>query len=403
MEVFVARQPIFDRNQRVCAYELLYRYGPENSYNNPNGDRATSEVIANSFLVIGLETLTRGKRAFINFTENLLKEELATALPKDLIGVEIIENVEINSGVIEACQKLKGLGYLLALDDFVYNSKTSALVKMADVIKIDFISTPINERREIVKRLGDGKVVFLAEKVETREEFEQAMAWGYSLFQGHFFSKPTILSRKDIKGYKFTQIRVLQEISQPEPDFSVIENIIKRDVALSYKLLKYINSAAYGFRQRVQSIKHALVMLGLVEVKKWVSLIALREMCKDKPDEIMICSMIRGRFGELLAPKVGLGSDSSELFMVGLFSMIDALVDRPMGCVVADLPISDDVKNTLLMQESKYLPVFNLILAYERADWESFSTIARQLKLSEQEVPDLFVQSLEWANQVDRI
>lgn len=398
MKVFVARQPIFDKKQKVFGYELLYRIGYDNYYDRLDGDRATADVIANSFLLIGIEALTGGKRAFINFSQNLLKSEVAINLPKELVAIEILEDVQVNPEVIDACSKLKKLGYMLVLDDFVFNPDFSPLIEMADIIKVDFLQTPYEDRLELARWFGSKKVTLLAEKVETREVFEEALEMGYSYFQGYFFSKPVILTGQDISVYKMNYLQALSEINRPVPDFSRIEGVIKRDVSLSYKLLKYINSAAYGFRTRISSIKHALVMLGTKEVKKWISLIALRGMLDDKPGEIMTSSIIRAKFGELLAPMIGFGEQSAEIFLMGMFSMIDAIVDRPMSEVVVDLPISDEIKKALLGEENSYRDVYDLILSYEKGDWSEFSRLVGKFRLSEMEVPKLYLDSLEWAN-----
>lgn len=403
MNVFVARQPIFDTKQKVIGYELLYRLSDENHFHGQDGDRATTEVIANSFLLIGLEDLTGGKRAFINFTQNLLTSDVAYSLPKELVAVEILEDVEVSAELVAACRKLKKSGYMLVLDDFVIKPEFAPLMEMADMIKVDFLNSVYEERLELARWFGPKKVTLLAEKVETREAFEEAIKMGYSCFQGYFFSKPVILSGKDISVYKMNFLQVLSEINRSETDFGRIENIIKRDVSLSYKLLKYINSAAYGFRTRITSIKHALVMLGMTEVKKWISLIALREMVDDKPGEIMTSSIIRAKFGELLAPVIGFGEQSAELFLMGIFSMLDAIVDRPMHVVVKDLPISEEIKTALLGEQNSYRDVFDLIVAYEKGDWDEFERYVARFRINEGVVPQIFFQSLEWANGVLKI
>jgi c-di-GMP-related signal transduction protein len=399
MEVFVARQPIFDKQQKVFAYELLYRVGLDNFYDNPDGDQASSEVIANSFLLIGIETMTGGKRAFINFTGNLIKQGVPAILPKELMAVEILETVMIDDELIEACRKLKDLGYMIVLDDFVFRERIKSVIPLADIIKIDFANTSEKERLNFVERLGAWNGKLLAEKVETRKEFEQALAMGYSYFQGYFFSKPVIMSGKDVKGYKVNYLQMLQAVNSPDMDFDRIEDIIRRDVTLSYKLLKYINSAAFGFRTRIESIRHALVLLGMREIRKWTSLIILRGMGTDRPDEIMTSSVIRGRFGELLAPLLGMRESSSDIFLMGIFSMIDALVDKPLNEIMLELPISEDIKVALPGWEGRYTSIYRMILAYEKGDWKEFFAWADQFKLDQKVVPKLYLESLEWANQ----
>lgn len=402
MDVFVARQPIFDRQQQVYGYELLYRLGTDNFYPGLDGDRATAEVIANSFLLIGMEPLTCGKRAFINFTGNLLKNEIPVLLPKDSVAIEILENIDVDQSIVDACQKLKRLGYSLVLDDFVLNDKYLPLIKLADIIKIDFLECPSQETMAAIRRFGAKNVRLLAEKVETHEAFKKAYDMGYHYFQGCFFSEPVIVSGSDIPGYKLSYLKMLQEVNLPDFDFDRLEKIIKQDVSLSYKLLKYINSAAFGMRSKIKSIKHALVMLGTLEVKKWANLIILRGLGEDKPDEIMTSSIIRARFGELLAVPLGMKDRSSDLFLMGMFSMISAVIDRPIEDILSELPISEEIKEALTGKEGHYQNIYQLIISYEKANWEVFMAYAGRLGLDSSIVPDLYVQSLTWANQVMR-
>lgn len=413
MEVFVARQPIFNNKLEVCAYEILYRMGDKadliadgdltTSELIADGDLATSEVIAGSFLLIGLETLTGGRRAFINFTSNLLLDGTAALLPKETCAIEVLENVEPSPEILTVLHNLKRQGYCIVLDDFVFNRKLCPLVELADIVKVDFLTTPNEEKFNLVKRLGHRRIEFLAEKVETRENFELALKSGYTYFQGYFFSEPVIVSGNDIPGYKLSYLHMLQEASRSDLNFDHAESIIKRDVSLSYKLLKYINSAAFGFRTKISSIKQALVLLGILEIRRWVSLISLRGLGQDSPDEIMTNSIVRARFGELLAPKIGFPNYSYDLFMMGMFSMIDALMGRPIEEIVQDLPISDEIKYVLLGRESCYSKPYSLIIAYEKGDWQSFTDLAAGYQLNQKEIPGLYLEAIQWANQLTQL
>lgn len=400
MEIFVARQPIFNHRQEVYAYELLYRSGANKFYSTLNGDQASSEVITNSFLLIGLETLTRRKKAFINFTRNLLENNVAILLPNDLIVVQILQDIEPDEKILAACRKLKELGYLLALDDFVYAEKFKPLIELVDIIKVDFLTTPMEERRAVVQKVGAHKALFLAERVETRNDFLHAVESGYSYFQGYFFSKPDLIASRDIPSFKLTYLKILQEISKPDIDFDRLEKLIKMDVSLSYKLLKFINSLSFGFYSEIHSIKQALVLLGKKEIYKWLSLIALKSIGENKPDELIITAICRAKFCELIAPSVGLKNRSSDLFLMGMFSLIDAFLDRPLNEILPELPISDDIKNALLGGQSRFRDVYELILAYETADWEKLSRKAAQLELEEREVKEFYINSLEHSNQI---
>ncbi|MFZ5642927.1 MAG: EAL and HDOD domain-containing protein [Bacillota bacterium] len=399
MNKYLARQPIFDKNQEVFAYELLYRSGQCDEYSNTDGDQATTEVITSSLLLIGLDTLTRGKKAFINFTRNLLENGVADLLPNELVVIEILENIEPDEKILKACKLLKEKGYLLALDDFSYDHKFKPLIDLADIIKVDFKATGPEERKAIIKRIGKNKK-YLAEKVETREEFEFALGIGYSYFQGYFFSKPVIVEGKDISGNKLFYIQLLKGLYSQEIDFQQMENIFKKDLALSYKLLKYINSAAFSFRTEIHSINQALVMLGQKGISKWVSLVALKGIGEDKPNELLVTSVCRAMFCELIAPKVGLANRCSDLFLMGMFSLIDAFLDQPLSVVLSKLPISMDIMDALLGEQCLFNDVYNLALFYEQGDWEKLQVITVKLGLDEAEATRLYIESLAMANQM---
>ncbi len=400
MEIYVARQPIFNRHQEVLAYELLYRSGVNKFYSNLNGDQASFEVISNSFLLIGLQTLTRGKKAFINFTKKLLENDVATLLPNEAIVIEILQDIKPDEKTLQACKKLKEMGYSLALGDFSYNSKYLPLVDLADIIKVDFLKTGKEEREAIVQRVGKNKVRFLAERVETRDEFNQALEMGYTYFQGYFFSKPLILSGKDIPGFKIIYLKILQEINKRDLDFDRLESYIKMDISLSYKLLKFINSLFFGFRNEIRSIRQALVLLGQKELSKWLSLIALKGIGDNKPDELIITAICRAGFCESIAPRAGLKDRSPDLFLMGMFSLIDAFLDRPLPDILAGLPISDDIKFALLGGKNRFRDVYELVLAYEAGDWEQLAFKTALLELAEIDVRECYLNALEMSNQI---
>jgi len=399
MEIFVARQPIFNKRKQVLGYELLYRKDARNSYSHLNGDQATLEVIINSFSVIGMDVLTGGKKAFINFTYNLLIKEISAILPPRLVAVEILEDVEPDHDLVEACKKLKQMGYLLVLDDYEVSNEKNSLVDLADIIKVDLLSTSASDRKFLAQEF-QGKIKLLAEKVETEFEFEQAVRDGYDYFQGYFFKRPEIMVGHDLPTFKQNYLRIIQDVNRPEADFHRLETIIKQDLSLSYRLLKLINSAAFGLHTNVFSIKYALVLLGVREFKKWVSLIAMRGIGEGKPDELVMTSLVRAKFAESLAPLMDLRTDSSDLFLMGMFSLIDALLDRPLAEILDELPISAVIKDALLGKESRYKKVYNILLAYEAGKWDEAFFYAPGSEMAEQEVAARYLESLRWANQI---
>jgi c-di-GMP-related signal transduction protein len=396
MKIFVARQPIFNQMEHVIAYELLFRSGDVGTYDAQDDDEATVSVISGAFLLLGMDKTTDRKRAFINFTRNLLKRDIVMQLPPQSVVVEILETIEPDEEIVEICTKLKKLGYVIALDDFIFSKKFQKLIELVDIIKVDFLATAGEERRNIITAVNNPRIKFLAEKVETREDFEEAVSLGYSYFQGYFFSKPEVLSEEDVPSYKVQYLRILHEIHRVDLDYGRMEEIIKHDVAFSYKLLKYVNSAHFGFRQKVYSIRHALVLLGKRQVEQWISLLILRELGRDRPEEIVVLSIMRAKFGEILVQKMNLQKLSSNAFIMGMFSLLDSLLNRPMKDILKELPIAMEVKNALLGADNQLGNIYDLMLSYEKGEWSNFSHYAGKCNIREEEVPDLYLQSLQW-------
>ncbi|TVS13663.1 MAG: HDOD domain-containing protein, partial [Planctomycetaceae bacterium] len=379
----MAREPIMDRNQRVYAYELLFRSSHRNVYEAVDGDRSTLDVITNSLLILGLEELAGRRPAFINFTRNLLVREVPELLAPGLVTVEILEDVEPDEEVLAACRRLKAAGYVLALDDFVFSASGTPLLDFADIVKVDFSGTTLEERVRIARDLRRRGIKALAEKVETREEFEQGVAAGYSFFQGYFFSTPVILSGRRIPDQKLSLLRLLPEIHQPDLRFDEIEAIIKHDLSLTYKLLRLVNSAHFSLRENISSIKHALVLLGAKEVRNWCSLLAMQALGDNKPAELILQSNTRGCMAESLASLVGWERQAPQLFLMGIFSLIDAILDMPMAEILSPLPVGEPVKRALLGHPCPFKTLLDLIVAYQRGDWTLFSTHVRSLDLDE--------------------
>lgn len=398
----VARQPIFDSNQKVVAYELLFRSSFANYYNGANGDQATHEVIANSFLDIGIDVLTRGKKAFINFTANSLQNNLPALLPKQWIAIEILEDVKPTNDIIEVCSDLKRKGYLIVLDDFAFHPRFQPFVEIADMIKVDFRRTTSSEKRRLVRCLHDYPIQFLAEKVESQEEFQEGLELGYSYFQGYFFGKPKILTCKNIPSYKMNYFNILQQLSRPELDYNEMEEIIKQDVSLSYKLLKFINSAAFCFRQKVNSLRQALTLLGKKELIKWVSLLALQSICQDQPGELVLSSLVRARFAEeLTASHSLLNLRSQDAFLMGMFSHLDALLGRPLAETLDSMPLTDEIKQALLGKGRHFFALlYQLIISYECGNWEEFNGYRMELQIDEVKVAQCYRSALCWANHL---
>ncbi len=402
---FVARQPILDRKLRVFGYEILYRMGSQDEKSLfVDGDKASLAVIRNLLFLSGNETFTGGKKAFVNFTQNLLLQEAPYYLPKQWAVIEILEDVDPSPEVLAACQRLRSEGYTLALDDFVLNHTAHyPLVDLAHILKVDVRLTTSNERAQIVRRFSDRVTHFLAEKTETREEFQEALADGFTLFQGYFFSRPVIISRKDIPVFKMNSIRLIRELNRPELDLDALEKVIKRDPSLVYKLLRYINSAFFGLRHKVSSIRHALILLGEQEIRKWATLSIYTRLTIKEPHELLRLSLVRAQFLELLAPLVGMGYEKDQLFLMGIFSVVDALLGRPMEEALEAVPLEDQLKAALLGELNRYRVLYEIVLGFEHARWETITKICSGLKIDPGAVTCKYLEAVDWAEKVYRI
>jgi len=397
VEHFIARQPIFDVMQKVYAYELLFRSGLHNYFDSDDVDQASTSVIANSFLLFGLDEMTAGRKAFLNCTRKVLVEDLATALPQQHVVIEVLESVEPDAEVIAACTRLKKMGYSLALDDFVYHQKFEPLLDLADIVKVDFLISGPGERQRISTLLRRRGIRMLAEKVETREDYEQAVAMGYELFQGYFFSKPVILSRRDIPANKLQYLRVLKEIHSPEVDFKKMAQTVQSEISLSYKLLKLINSAAFGLRHKVSNIIQALSLLGEREIRTWVSLLSVSAMADGKPAELVVNSLIRARFCEQAAYLIHEKDQQSELFLMGLFSQLDAILDRPLEELLDEIQVAAAMRKALLDKQGPRYQLLMLGVALERGQWDNLSQLAGALQIEELTLSEIYLDAVKWA------
>lgn len=394
---FVARQPILTKDETVFGYELLFRNGVEN-YFCPADPEAASRSTLDSSLLMGLDVLCDGRRAFINCTREMLLKDYIALLPSSQAVVEILESVEPDDLVMAACQRLKEAGYMIALDDFAVDDPREPLTEVADIIKVDVRATTAEERAAMVKRYGPWRRRMLAEKVETREEFLAAKKAGFVYFQGYFFRKPEIMKAHEIAGNQLNYVRMLQVVSKPDLDPREIENAIKGEASLCYRLLRYMNSAIFGFANEIHSVRHALSMLGEREVRRWVRLVVTLSAGQNRSSEIVLSALVRARFCELLSPKIQHGD--SDLFLLGLLSLMDSILEIPMAEVLEKVPIDQETKAVLLGGGSRLRPLYQLMLAQESGDWQHSAELAKSLKLAEGDVAEIYFQAMQWARQV---
>jgi EAL and modified HD-GYP domain-containing signal transduction protein len=393
---YVARQPIFDREEKVFGYELLFRDGLENAFHGDTDE--ASRATLDRTLLMGLDVLCDGRRAFVNCTRDTLIKGLVTLLPSTTTVVEILETVPGDPDVVAACQSLREAGYMIALDDYVADDPREGLTSLADIIKVDMQLTTEEQRIAMIQRLGGRHCRMLAEKIETHAEFVRARDQGFVYFQGYFFRRPEMMNTHDMPANQMNYLRMLQEVSRPELEIKALEQLVKAEASVCYRLLRYLNSAMFGFQSEIHSVRHALSILGERDVRRWVRLVAAVGAGQEKTSDLVLSALVRGRFGELLSPRVAHGE--SDLFLLGLLSLIDAMLEIPIEDVLERIPLDHETKAVLLGQPSLLRPVYQLMLAHESGEWEAAAELSGKLHLDSEDVAGLYWQAQEWARQV---
>jgi c-di-GMP-related signal transduction protein len=398
---FLARQPILDRRREVYGYELLFREGIQNSCDGLNLELASTSVLDTSFL-IGLEKITEGRRMFVNCPRDFLLRGYVSLFPRQTVVVEILETVKPDQEVVEACRQLKQEGYLIALDDFVDTPDWEPLVALTNIVKVDFRLTDREKQSELAARFIRKGIRMLAEKVETQEEFSGGLEMGYSLFQGYFFCRPEILQHHDLPSFKLAYLDLLRAATAPEFDIDELALKIKREASLTFRLLRYLNSAAFGLRAEIHSIPHALSLLGEREMRKWIAVVSVGVMADGKPGELLTVPLVRGRFCELLAPLAGMAHHSNDLFLLGLLSVMDAILDQPLDAILAELPVRHEIKDALLAETGLYRNLLDIAIAHETADWKKINALVEIMGIRKEHVPALYVSAVDWSSALRR-
>jgi EAL and modified HD-GYP domain-containing signal transduction protein len=394
---YVARQPIFERDQKVFGYELLFRDDMENVFHGTDPDAASRSTFDSSLLV-GLDVLCDGRRAFVNCTRETLIGGMITMLPSHSTVVEILESVPVDDEVVAACRHLREAGYLIALDDFVDNDPRGPLVEIADILKVDIRLTTPEQRAALIKRHGPRRCRLLAEKVESHEEFVVAKDQGFVYFQGYFFRRPEMMATHDVPANRLNYVRMLQAVSRSELNVPEIENLVKSEASICYRLLRYMNSARFGFRNEIHSVRHALAILGDQETRRWVRLIATVGAGQDKSSDLVLSAMVRARFGELLSS--AMRHRESDLFLLGLLSLLDAMLEMPMAEILEKISLDSETKAALRGEPSSLRPIYQLILAHESGEWEAARSLCESLQLDPDAVAGWYWQAQEWARQL---
>ena len=398
MDIFIARQGIYDLNEKVVAYELLYRNSIKNKYDiEIEDEKATYQVIDN-ISSFGLDVLTENKKAFVNFSEQVIKDNVATLLPKDNVVIEVLETVNPSQEIINKLTALKELGYSIALDDVVSLDYVKKFVGIVDIVKIDFILCDKQEIKEVVFFCKKNNIKVLAEKIETKEDLFEAKNLDCDYFQGYYYSKPSVFLGKDISIKNTSIFMLLVELVRENYNLDKVDYIMKTDLALTYKFLRFINSSYFNFLQEIKSIKQAIMLIGRGELRKWLSILTVSEMSPQN-EEYTTNIIIRARLCEEIASAINL-KDSSSAFMVGLFYNIDEMIDKDIHYVVKTLPLNKDVKRALLGEENIYRNILELSIAYENLDKENIEKLCKKLIINEGKLLDLYYKSLEWGRDI---
>ena len=397
----IARQPILTSDEEVVGYELFFREGPGQNRFTSDPERATSATI-DALNMVGLDVLCDGHPAFINCSRQMLLTEYFALLPPNEVVVEIQETVAADEEVKEACKRLKRGGYSIALDNFVAGDDREALVPYADFIKVDIRTVTPEQSAILIALHGSEHCRMLAQKVETRDTFLVAKNNGFTRFQGYFFRRPEIQQARQISATQITYVRLLSAISKAEVDFTEIEDLVKREPALCYRLLRYLNSPLLGLPAPVLSIRHALNLLGERESVRWLRMATTLVMGQEKSSDLVLSSLVRARFCELVAPRVEHGA--TDLFLMGMLSLMDAILAVPIGMVIEELSLAPDIKAQLLCaktgKRTPLSPVYDLMVAREAGDWERVTHLGKQLKLSLSFVAETSNEAMRWAHQV---
>jgi EAL and modified HD-GYP domain-containing signal transduction protein len=390
---YVARQPILDVRGRVHGYELLFRAGPEAAFRG-DGDLATRTMLDNT-VIFGLEKLTAGLPAFVNCTREALTGELVKVLPPSMTVLEILENLEPTPGLIAACRKLKAEGFRLALDDFTWRPGVEPLVELADYIKVDFMQLDATARAELRQRLSGVTVALIAEKVETQEDYKQACAEGYTLFQGFYFCRPILMKNRKVPANLLSYLELLQLLQGETIDMQKSSRLVKRDAALTYRLLRLVNSPVSAVRQEVRSIEAALVIVGEEAFRRIAMLAITSELNANQPPEILRMAFVRASFCEGAARLCAL--DQCEQYLLGMFSMMPAMLRIPMSELAPALALRERIREALLGAITLESCLLRWTECHERGEWTRGDAIAHSYGLNQEELVRCYEQAVIWA------
>ena len=391
-DIFVARQPIYDVNNQLIGYELLYRAGDTDVAEFSDGKLASSEVILNSFVNMGLDSLVGSAEAFINITEEFILNESLTPMFENQTVLEVLEHIKPTKEIVAGVKRLKEQGYKIALDDFKYSSEYKELILLADYIKLDVISLTTEEIIQQIKELESYDIKLVAEKVETPEMYAFCKELNFDYFQGFHFCKPQLVKKKHIPANKLVVLDIFKKLENPDFDFDDLEKAIAQDAVLTYKLLRYVNSAAFSQRKEIESIREAIALVGGDTIKKWVILILMTQLTEGKPQALLVTALVRARMCELVAEAEG--KNNQQMFMIGLLSLLDALMDMEMIDLLDELTLSAPIKYALLDYEGTNGETLKNVISYEQGKWNELV----KHDVDAQSYFSCYIEAVKWAD-----
>lgn len=397
MFAYVARQPIVDTSQQLYAYELLFRDGEKNCFPNISPDEATSRILAASHLNVGLEAVTNGALAFINFHTDTLLHRFPTSLDPKNVVIEITETVDVSDDLVEACQQINAQGYRLALDDYDLEEKWQVLLPLISIVKFDITTVTDEQIREAVPLLKAHNIKLVAERVETKEQFHYYRQLGFDYFQGYFFARPEVIRHRKMSSSAVNMLELLKESTAAELNIENINTILERDVSLSYLLLRFINNPTVNKRNEITSLKHAMTFMGEQEVRKFIALLSLANLSDGQPGEILSMSLVRARFCELILVAMKDQSKPNSGFLTGMLSLIDTLMEQEMRELVNKLPLPADVSGALCGENNHLKQCLQLANAFERGQWGKVRVISTRFGLTQKQLHETYINALSWA------
>ena len=398
MFAYVARQPIFDASNNVYAYELLFRDSEKNCFPDISADEATSKILTGSHLSLGIEEVSCNKTAFINFHQDTLLYRFPTSLDPSAVVIEIVETVKLTPDLIAACKHIGNLGYKLALDDYDFDPKWDALLPLVHIVKVDIHEVNDADLYAGLDKLKSYKLQLVAEKVETKEEFEHCVELGFDFFQGYYLARPVVVKHKQLGASKLSLLELVAVSSAVEFDFDRVNDVLQRDVGLSFMLLRFINNPLFNKRNKINSLRHALTYMGEVEVKKFIALLALANLSEGKPIELMHMSLVRAKFCELMSLLLNEKENPPTGFLTGLFSLLDTILDQEMPALVEKLPVVDPVKQALLGQENLLRDCVATARAFEAGNWPAIAKFAERLKVDKNLLHSFYNEAIKWGH-----